>query len=183
MSAYQAQRLLDGQALAAHLPMRAECTPSSFQGSCASPASSCITTGAPLVPRWVRASVRESPWPWKRSADDDAMTVCRTLGLQRPLQFYASQGATTPRRGHQEDGNLHRSTLTCHVMEFSGRVSQESAMTMRKPPCSSSPAGSSSTTSRSRTWARRTRSCASRRRRSAAPTSTSRRASTPSSAA
>ncbi|MEO6278599.1 MAG: hypothetical protein ABIP59_12340 [Roseateles sp.] len=50
------------------MSMREECTPSSFQGSAAmAPAlASRISTGAPLVPRWVRPSVRKKPWPWKR---------------------------------------------------------------------------------------------------------------------
>ena len=44
------------------MSMRAECTPSSFHGSSPSLRSAAgvrITTGAPLVPRCVRASVRK----------------------------------------------------------------------------------------------------------------------------
>ena len=44
------------------MSMRAECTPSSFHGSTSSlplDAGARITTGAPLVPRCVRASVRK----------------------------------------------------------------------------------------------------------------------------
>ena len=66
------------------MSMRDECTPSSFQGRrCALrglPAGSRITTGAPLVPRWVRASVRKKPWPWKRRPNDEAMAAWRTTG-------------------------------------------------------------------------------------------------------
>ena len=31
------------------------------------------TTGAPLIPRCVRASVKKYPWPWNRRSKHDAM--------------------------------------------------------------------------------------------------------------
>src|SRR5258706_372752 len=85
MSAYQAQlRPSDSSSTRSRLlmSMRAACTPSSFQGSAApgAAAGSRITTGAPLVPRWVRASVRKNPWPWKRMPYGDAATAWRTTG-------------------------------------------------------------------------------------------------------
>src|SRR5579859_5352911 len=61
-SAYQAQfKPSVSSSCESRLPMsmRAECTPSSFQGSCTSVDWLRITTGAPLVPRCVRASVRK----------------------------------------------------------------------------------------------------------------------------
>jgi hypothetical protein len=64
ISAYQAQfRPSDSSCSRSRLPMsmRDECTPSSFHGSGPSTSGARITTGAPLVPRCVRASVRKKP--------------------------------------------------------------------------------------------------------------------------
>ena len=67
MSAYQAQFRPRVSSCTRSRPLMsrlAECTPSSFQGNTVSSAAAVAvvsrsTTGAPLVPRWVRASVRK----------------------------------------------------------------------------------------------------------------------------
>ena len=83
MSAYHALfRPSDSSSFRSRVPMsmRAECTPSSFHGNASVLPGTRMTTGAPLVPRWVRASVRKYPWPWKRTPNDDAITAWRTTG-------------------------------------------------------------------------------------------------------
>ena len=48
--------------------MPVECTPTSCQdGAGASSLRRRRTTGDPLLPRWVRESVRKQPCPWNRT--------------------------------------------------------------------------------------------------------------------
>jgi hypothetical protein len=54
-----------------------------------------MTTGAPLVPRCVRASVRKYPSPLKRRPNDDDSTACRTTGMWCRVSWKPSGKPTT----------------------------------------------------------------------------------------